>query len=209
MVPREPTWSPIGGAAGEPPPRPTDKVKGTLLIARMKFLRGQGEVPVGAVLSLLAPGDREILQGILLPSTWYPGELLARLEATMASVIARGDRARVFTEMGRFAAQANLGPNGVQRPYLREGDPHHLLERVPRMYLSQHTRGRRSYERTGARSALILTHDSDEAGGDDCQMVAGWLERAIQLSGGVDASVTETRCRAHGDDACEYRCSWT
>jgi uncharacterized protein (TIGR02265 family) len=183
------------------------KVKGTLLIARMKFLRGQGHI--SDVLVKLSHADQEVLQGILLPSTWYPNDLLMRLEAAMTAVIARGDRTRVFSEMGRFSAQANLGPGGVQRPYVREGDPHHLLERVPRMYVAQHTEGRRTYERTGDRSATIRTHDSDVTPPDDCLMVTGWLQRAIELSGGNDARVVETRCRARGDSFCEYRCSWT
>lgn len=197
------------GATALVPVRPPGKVKGALLIARMKFLRGQGRIPVAQVLDLLSAADREQVEGILLPSSWYPNELLLRLETAMASAIARGDRARVFAEMGRFSAQANLGPDGVQRPYVREGDPHHLLERVPRMYLSQHTTGHRTYERTGSTSAMIRTHDADETLSDDCQMVTGWLQRAIEISGGVEVRVIEMRCRARGDPACEYRCSWT
>ncbi len=189
--------------------RPPGKVKGTILIARMKFLRGQGEAQVEQVLTRLSHEDRELLHGILLPSTWYANDLLLRLETAMAAVIARGDRARTFAEMGRFSAQSNLGPGGVQRPYVREGEPHHLLERVPRMYLSQHTTGHRTYERLGERSAAIRTHESDAAVVDDCVMVVGWLKRAIEISGGVEVHVHESRCRARGDAVCEYRCSWS
>jgi len=37
----------------------------------------------------------------------------------------------------------------------------------------------------------------------------GWHERAIELSGGSEVRVTETRCRTRGDAVCEYRCVWT
>lgn len=194
------------GAAADP--RAGGQVKGTLLISRMKFLRARGPTPVHAVLERLSRADQEVLEGILLPSSWYPHDLLLRLETALTAVIARGDRARVFAEMGRFSADANLGPGGVQRPYLREGDPHHLLERVPRMYLSQHTTGRRSYERTGERAAVIRTHEADTALAEDCLMVVGWIERAIEICGGVGVHVIETRCRARGEDVCEYRCAW-
>ncbi len=187
--------------------RPPEKVKGSLLIARMKFLRAQGKPAVDAVLRQLSTADQDVLQGILLPSSWYPAGLLARLETAIAGVVARGDRAQLFSEMGRFAAQANLGPGGVQRPYLREGDPHHVLERVPRMYLSQHTSGRRSYERLAEQCASIRSHDEEPVAGD-CQAVMGWLQRAIELSGGVDVRVVETQCRTSGAAHCEYRCEW-
>lgn len=189
-------------------PRAGGQVKGTLLISRMKFLRARGPIPVHEVLNRLSNADQEVLQGILLPSSWYPNDLLVRLETAMTAVVARGDRARVFAEMGRFSAEANLGPGGVQRPYLREGDPHHLLERVPRMYLSQHTTGRRTYERIGERAAVIRTHEADTAVPEDCLIVIGWLERAIELCGGARVHVSETRCRARGEGVCEYRCAW-
>jgi uncharacterized protein (TIGR02265 family) len=183
-------------------------VKGTLLIARMKFLRAQGKAPADAVLRDLSEADQAVLQGILLPSTWYPADLLTRLERAIAATLARGDRARALSDMGRFSAQANLGPGGVQRPYVREGDPHHLLERVPRMYVSQHTTGRRSYERSGERSAIIRSFDED-AVPDDCLIVVGWLQRAIELSGGVEVRVVETQCRMKGAPHCEYRSEWS
>ena len=193
---------------GEEAPPHTGRIKGTLLIARMKFLRGQGKIPVEAVLQKLSAADQAVLQGILLPSTWYPADLLMRLEVAIAAVIARGDRARAFAEMGRFAAQANLGPGGVQRPYIRDGNPHHVLERLPRMYLSQHTTGHRTYERVDTHCAIIRTHDGEGALPDDCQMILGWLQRAIELSGGADVQVTETECRARGASCCAFRAEW-
>lgn len=188
--------------------RPPGKVKGTLLIARMKFLRAQGTIKIEDVLKRLPDPDRTLLQGILLPSTWYPAELLTRLETALAAVVTRGDRTRAFAEMGRFSAQANLGPGGVQRPYVREGNPHHLLERLPRMYVSQHTSGRRTYERVDDNSAVIRSYECDDPM-DDCLFVVGWLQRAIELSGGVDVSVVETQCRTRGAPHCEYRARWS
>jgi uncharacterized protein (TIGR02265 family) len=91
---------------------------------------------------------------------------------------------------------------------VREGDPHHLLERVPRMYVSQHTTGRREYERKGERSAVVRSFDDDLVG-DDCLIIVGWLQRAIELSGGVDVKVGETQCRMKGAPHCEYHCEWS
>ena len=121
---------------------------------------------------------------------------------------ANGDRRALFLDMGRFSADTNLGPNGVQRPYLREGDPHFLLRNVPRMYASQHSAGTRTYEATGLRSAIIRTLDGEEADAEDCLTAVGWLRRAIELSGGRAAAVDERQCRAGGASRCEYVCSW-
>lgn len=186
----------------------TGTVKGTLLIARMKYLRAQGLDASERVLRRLAQADQATLRGMLLPSSWYPFDLLLRLEMTIAAVLAQGDRRKLFLDMGQFSAETNLGPNGVQRPYLRDGDPHFLLRNVPRMYSSQHSEGTRTYEQTGAHAAIVRTIEGEEPDAEDCLTAVGWLGRAIELSGGRAVTVDETQCRARGGACCEYVCKW-
>jgi uncharacterized protein (TIGR02265 family) len=110
--------------------------------------------------------------------------------------------------MGRFSAETSLGSGGAQRPFLKKGDPHYLLSNVPAMYSAQHSTGRRTCERAGERVAVVRTFDAGEADAEDCLTAVGWLQRAIELSGGREARVVETQCRARGAAHCEYRCSW-
>ncbi len=184
------------------------KVKGTLLIARMKYLRAQGPESADRVMRRLSEEDLDVLTGMLLPSSWYAAGVLLRLDTTIAALLARGDRHRLFRDMGRFSAETNLGPSGVQRPYLREGDPQFLLRHVPRMYGTQHSAGRREYRQTGDRSAVLRTLEAEEPSPDDCLTTVGWLERAVELSGGRAVRVVELQCQARGGPHCEYRCEW-
>lgn len=196
------------GAATQKRPAVNPTVKGTLVVARLKYLRAQGNEASERVLKRLSQADQAVLRGIVLPSSWYPVDLLMRLEMTIAAVLAKGDRRALFLDMGHFSADTNLGPGGVQRPFVREGDPHFLLENVPRMYASQHSAGTRAYERTGPRAAVIRTISGEEPDAEDCLTAVGWLTRAIELSGGRAANVSETHCRARGAECCAYVCSW-
>jgi uncharacterized protein (TIGR02265 family) len=185
-------------------------VKGTLVIARMKYLRAQGKEATERVLRRISQADQQVLRGMLLPSAWYAADLLLRLEMTIAAVLSRSDRRALFIDMGQFAAETNLGPSGVQRPYLKEGDPHYLLRNVPRMYGAQHSGGVRTYEQTGPRSAVIRTLDGGaDADADDCLTAVGWLRRAIELSGGKTVLVDESRCRSKGAPSCDFVCNWS
>lgn len=185
-------------------------VKGTLVIARMSYLRAQGQEAAERVLRRMSQADQVFLRGVLLPSTWYPADMLLRLELTIAAVLSRGDRSALFVDMGQFSADTHLGPGGIHRPYLKEGDPHFLLRNVPRMYASQHSGGTRTYEETGPRSATIRTLDAseDDREAEDCLTAVGWLRRAIELSGGRTVAVDETRCRGKGATCCEFVCRW-
>lgn len=185
----------------------TPRVKGTVLGARLTFVRERGgEKALERVLARLPAPDREVLSGWILPISWYPLELELRLNDAVAAVLSPNDRRGVFLEMGRQSAQVNL--TGSQAPFVKKGEPHFFLANVPRMYATYHSKGRRSCERTGDASAVIRTFDAERVSQDDCLTVVGWLERALQLSGAPAPRVTETQCRARGAPHCEYRCEW-
>jgi len=186
----------------KPPEEVAAMVKGTLVVTLMKFLRVRG-LDAERVLARLTPADQEVLRGILLPSSWYSAEMFARLEDVVATLASQGDKSECLREIGRFSAQTNLGPGGVRRAYIREGDPHHVLAAVPGIYRTVYTMGKRTYERTGDRSAVIRGHDSG-----NCSWAAGWLARVVELSGGRDVRAVEVQCQAAGAPHCEFRLGW-
>jgi hypothetical protein len=185
------------------------RVKGMLLVSRMKYLRAHGAGAMRAALAMLPPSDRELLDGtMLLPSLWYPAGILDRLDEAIATSLADGERAAVLLDVGHFSADLNLGPSGVLRPWVRENDPHALLREVPRIHASLHGGAERAYERTGERSAIVRAARVDGREGNDCLTTVGWLRRAIELCGGRDVQVLEAGCLSKGGECCEYRCEW-
>jgi uncharacterized protein (TIGR02265 family) len=184
-----------------------EHIKGTLLLSRMKFLRSRGEAAVEAVLGAIPDAERKQLRGLLLPSSWYPVEVLRALEAAIVSTLNYSSRDELFLDMGRATATANLTGAGSQRAYVREGDPQFLLRHSPHIYASAHTSGTRSYDRTGEHSAVLRT-TRPEAQREDCLTTIGWLERAIEIAGGRDVRILETSCASVGAPCCEYRCEW-
>ena len=187
----------------------TGKVKGTLLIARMKFVLSRGEVDAERVLKRLSAEDQAMLRGMLLPSSWYPaGAAASGSSGRRPRSWSKGRPAQLFLEMGRFTASTNLAPDGAQRPFVREGDPHFLLENVPRIYASQHslrpprpTRGPASRRRSSATSTRSgrrrrVPDDAGLAGArrGDLPADARWPE--------------ERQCRGRGAAHCEFRVAW-
>jgi uncharacterized protein (TIGR02265 family) len=189
-------------------PQTGSRIKGHILLSRIQYVREvAGEARFMEVLASLPAEDRAILSGMILPVTWYSLDLNLRLDAAIATVLSPGDRSQVFLEMGRASAEQNL--KGVHRPYVREGDPHFLLAAAPRIYAAYYAVGKRTYQKTGERSAVLRTEGAEIASATDCLTVIGWHQRAIELCGGTDVKVEEVQCRARGGPHCEYRCSWS
>ncbi|HYM60891.1 MAG TPA: TIGR02265 family protein [Thermoanaerobaculia bacterium] len=181
------------------------KVKGGGLQARLEFVRERsGDAAVERVLSKLSEEDRKICRQPLA-GMWYPFALNERLDDAIADEMGMGDR--VFELMGEKSASHNL--TSAHRLYVATHDPHALLRRAPQIYQMYYDTGRRTYESLGETKAVLRTYDAETFSKHDCLTIVGWHRRAIEMCGGKNVRVTETKCRARGADVCEYVCEWT
>jgi len=182
----------------------TVKVKGGALAARLAFVRAErGEEGVQRVLARLPEADRKACLPILAGG-WYPFELNQRLDEAIAAEMGIGEK--IFLVIGEKSAEHNL--NGPHRAMLSPGDPHGLLRRAPQIYQMYYDAGRRTYDQAGDRKAILRTHDAPTFSRHDCLTVVGWHRKAIEMCGGTNPRVTETKCRAKGAEFCEYVCEW-
>lgn len=194
-----------------PKPRPESPgIRGSVLLSRVKYVREHGgEAALKKVLARLPEGDRAVLGGWLLNSTWYPLDLNLRLDDAIAQVLSPSDPAQVFLDMGRKSADVNLGEGGPHRHFLDKSDPQVLLAQAPIIYSAYYAVGRREYEKTGPKSCVLRTFGAESVTETDCLTVVGWHVRAIELCGGRSVRVVERVCRAKGGDRCEYACGWS
>jgi uncharacterized protein (TIGR02265 family) len=183
-------------------------VKGSVLRSRLALVReiapGDG---LGRVLARLAAPDREVL-GALLASAWYPFELGRRLDEAIVQELG-GGRSLFFEKLGEASAEKNLGPGGVHRAFLVPGDPHAFLAKTPMVYAYYYEGGRREYEKTGEKEAVLTTLKAETFSAPDCLTVVGWYRKALEMCGAGTPRVVEEECRAKGGAVCRYRLSWS
>jgi hypothetical protein len=180
------------------------KVKGGALLSRLAFVReNRGEEGVQRVLARLSDEDRGACAQILTGG-WYPFALNERLDQAVAAEMGMGEN--VFLLIGEKSAIQNL--NGPHKALLSPGDPHGLLRRTPQIYQMYYDTGRRTYDAAGEKKAILRTYDAPVFSRQDCLTVIGWHRKAIELCGGKQVRVTETKCRANGAEYCEYVCEW-
>lgn len=185
------------------------KVKGALLLGRLRYARGLGAAIARAVLDALPAEERALLEGgKLQPTEWYSAELLARLEWAIAALSAKGNREAVLVAIGRASADASFGFTGPLRHHAGTKDPHALLQELPRVHPDLQGAGPRGYSRAGPHAAVLRAVRTHREGAGDCLTQVGWLKRAIELCGVHDVQVSESACIGRGGSCCEFRCQW-
>jgi uncharacterized protein (TIGR02265 family) len=181
------------------------KVKGGVLQARLEFVRENRDAQTAErVLARLSEEDQKVCRHLLV-GMWYPFELNERLDDAIAAEMGMGDK--VFELMGEKSASHNL--TSAHRLFIVDKDPHALLRRAPQIYQMYYDTGHRTYESLGEKKAVLRTFEAATFSRHDCLTVVGWHRKAIEMCGGKNVRVTETKCRANGADVCEYVCEWT
>ena len=118
-----------------------------------------------------------------------------RLEPTIAAVLAKGDRRALFLDMGHFSADtATLGRAASSgRSCARATLTSCCTTSRSMQPATQHNSGTRTYEKTGARAAVVRTVSATLPYAEDRLTAVGWLRRAIELSGGRTVTVEPRR----------------
>ncbi|HEX2717774.1 MAG TPA: DUF2378 family protein [Gemmatimonadaceae bacterium] len=182
------------------------QIKGSVLKSRLGFVEEiGGPDAVKRVLAALGEEDRKAL-GSVLTVKWYPMDLGTRLDHAIVQVLGGGS-SEYFERLGAASADRNL--TTVHKAFVTTGDPHGFLARTPAIYSLYYEKGRREYQKTGEKTALLTTYDAEVFSAPDCLTVVGWHKRALEMCGATGVRVHEEECRARGGSVCRYKLSWS
>jgi hypothetical protein len=151
--------------------------------------------------ALELPGDR-----------WVP--FAAFIEATRLAcdLFADGDL-ELATEIGTFAAEANMGP--WRALVHRILSPGFVLGLAGQLWSHHYDAGRVSVgelmraDGRGLAGVRLRIDDFPAPSPYHCNAVRGWCLATIRLGRPRDITVEEATCRLRGDPACEFIARWT
>ncbi len=182
------------------------QIKGSVVKSRLAFVEEHsGKDGVQKVLAALPEADRKSLASVITVK-WYPLDLGTRLDDAIVRVLG-GGKPEFFERLGAASAEKNL--TTVHKAFVTDGDPHAFLSRTPAIYSMYYEKGRRDYQKTGDRAAVLTTHDAEVFSIPDCLTIVGWHRRALEMCGATGVKVLEEECRATGGDVCRYKLTWS
>jgi predicted hydrocarbon binding protein len=182
-------------------------VKGIVLNSRIAYVeKYHGKEGFERVLEALSPEARAMVGGEILVSSWYPLQATVETLVTIDRLFGKGDLS-LCREMGRYTARAALA-GGVQQSFVREHDPGFVIKMGPVIWRQYYDSGEIQVEQTGEESAISRIVDFEEPHKVLCLSIQGWMEEAMEIWGGTEIQVTETKCLTRGEKCCEFVCSW-
>ena len=183
------------------------EVKGTAIISILLFIKERFSVGgLNQWIDALTPEARKVYQASVLVSSWYPlKELLIEPLRKMGDLFYAGDL-KGARESGRFSADYSL--KGIYKIFVKLGSPEFMLRRAGTILPIYDTPSEmRVVECRKGQGIMQVTQSPDMDQGLEIR-IAGWMERALEISGGKQPNLKITKSLTAGDPLSEFVATW-
>lgn len=178
------------------------RVKGSLFVHFVKTVRANKQ---GVYDAYLTEEDHRLIEGRVLPSSWYPFETYKRFFQAVAREEVRDDPVRIQRWGREFCEEIMLS---IYKRMLTDTTPMQTLRRYSSMFSMFYDFGTLELEELGPREAVLAIRDFDPDFEELYQLIYGWVARSLELSGGRDV-VIEFRARSwRGAPDTQYHIRW-
>jgi len=178
-------------------------VKGSLFVDFVKTIRAN---KTGAYDSYLFDEDRKVLEGRILPSSWYPFETYKRCFQAVGKVVAHGSDS-VYRGWGRqFCDEIMLS---IYKRMLSDTSPMQTMRRYVSMFSMFYDFGTLELEERSENEVVLAFRDFDRDFAELYQLFYGWIERSLELSGAKDVQMNFLTCSWLGAPDTRFQIQWT
>jgi predicted hydrocarbon binding protein len=184
------------------------RIKGAAIRARLEFIRSRyGDEALKRVVASLDGMDQVVLSGTILPSIWYPFQVLANLDEALRRELGGGGN-DLFEEAGDHVALQHS--RSIYRVFFRETEPERVLRLAACIFSNYYSGMGRMSLRASADglSGRIQVSDATSSSRPHCLTTMAYFRGVLEACTGRPVAGRETRCHCWGDESCEFEFSW-
>ena len=182
------------------------RVKGSALRSSMNFLRENfPPEAVDHVLDQLSEEKRGMLMHPIPSSEWFAADILYDLMQAMTTATHERPE-KLFNRLGRQSCDDSL--DTVYRVFVKMRSPAFLLKHVSQVWHNFYDEGQMILLSSTLKSAHLRLQEARIPNPAMCVRITGWMERAVDLSGGKESRIAHTQCVHHGGPFCEWQAEW-
>jgi hypothetical protein len=177
-------------------------VKGSALRARVRWVEEKGALQ--PFLDALQPSTRVLVHPCVLSSEWYPFAAFIDLNETIDRLYGNGDLS-LCRQLGRYGCEINL--TTLYSIFFKLGSVPFIIRRAAAAWRVNYDEGELQVLSSDGGKLRLRMVGWPQRHRAHCLSVAGWIERACELSGGTILNSAET-CQLLGDSECEFYFEW-
>lgn len=181
-------------------------IKGTAVISLPKYVERFHKMRYQEWIDSLSPASKSIHMTPIMAGQMYPlYEALIHPTEQICNLFFNGNEKGAW-ELGKFSADYAL--HGFYKIFLRLGSPSFIIKRSPNVFASYYEDSALLVSDSGSNHCVLQITQFPEPYWLLDLRIAGWMEKAIMLSGGKNPKVEITKSLSKGDSRTEFQSSW-
>jgi hypothetical protein len=183
------------------------KIKGLTIRTNPEFVRKYYPDRYQEWLNALPETSRTIMSNHIVVNEWYP--ILDSLTVPLrlvGQVFYGNDWKKASWDLGRFDAEETL--TGIYKLYVKFGSPSHLISRASRIMAAYYDNAQIMLIQSDKNRVVLHITRFDQPDEAIEYNMAGWIERALEISGCVGIKVELKQSLARKDPVSEFVVSW-
>lgn len=182
------------------------KVKGTAVKTIPDFIETYHPGKFNTWASSLPEQSRKIFNDGIKASDWYPVNDAIIIPMRVLEELFYNNTRRGAWESGRFSAQVALG--GIYQLYVKISSPSHIIDRASRVLQAYYDPGELNIVDKGKNYVKLQISKFTKYDEVIDHRLAGWMERALEISGCKNINIDIPNSISKGDPYTEFSITW-
>jgi hypothetical protein len=183
------------------------EIKGTAVKSIPEFVQKHFPLRYQEWLDATPENGRKVMGGLLFTNNWYPiQDSLVVPMKSISKYFYNGDDKKTARTMGRYSAEVAL--SGVYKFFIQFGSPKYIIERASRIFSTYFQPSEMvvlNVNKNGLTVHITKFPEPDEIIDEN---IAGWMERALEISGCRQVKVEVTKSLSRRQGVTEILITW-
>jgi hypothetical protein len=183
------------------------KIKGLTIRTTPEFIKKHHPERYQEWLNALPEASKKIMSEHIVVNEWYPiEESLTIPLRTVGQVFYGNDWKKASWELGRFDAEDIL--TGIYKLYVKLGSPAHLISRAGRIMAAYYDSAVIEVALSEKNKVILHIIRFDQPDEVIEFNMAGWIQRALEISGCNNVQIDLSKSLARNDQVSEFVITW-
>jgi hypothetical protein len=183
------------------------EIKGTAILAIRDFVKANHQDKYSDWINSLPDESKRIFIEAIDSSKWYPlltGGLIPTRKT--AEMFFRGDYKNGAFEAGQYSAEKAL--TGIYKIFVKAAAPSYIIQRASRIFATYYQPCRMEVVEKTDSHVLLEICDMTESDVVIEYRIAGWIKKALDISGAKNIQIDFPRSIAQGDPVTQININW-
>ena len=182
------------------------EIKGIAVKAVAEFVRAKHPKEYLNWINVLPSNSAQTVNDVRT-NQWYPIKEASIIPSlAVAKLFYDNNISKAGRELGRYSAETAL--TGIYKVYVRFSTPNHIIARAQRIISAYYSPSKLNIANKTEKSVQVVLTEFGESSNIIENRIAGWYEKALEISNCKNVTVNILTSIANGDTTTTFECKW-